>query len=131
VKEIPNKIVYILQHAFADPKVSRHVYFSQNTISDKLTLIRHPVPPIEETAGAGRTCEGHVWRFPLVVSYSHRSLERLCRNPRERADVMLSPSAKLRINSAKHLAFFRCYEDEILRLSPQDDIAGRVPKGKG
>jgi hypothetical protein len=29
---------------------------------------------------------------------------------------MLSPSAKLRINSAKHLAFSRWFEDEILRL---------------
>jgi hypothetical protein len=36
---------------------------------------------------------------------------------------MLSPSTKLRINSAKHLALSVTYEDEILRLSPQDDIA--------
>jgi hypothetical protein len=31
-------------------------------------------------------------------------------------DVMLSPSAMLRINSAKHLGFSSCYEAEILRL---------------
>jgi hypothetical protein len=29
---------------------------------------------------------------------------------------MLSPSTKLRINSAKHLGFSRFFEDEILRL---------------
>ena len=40
---------------------------------------------------------------------------RLCRNPRKRADVMLP--------RAKHLAFSRCYEDEILRLRAQNDIA--------
>jgi hypothetical protein len=47
---------------------------------------------------------------------------RLCRNPRKRLDVMLSPSAKLRINSAKHLAFSSGYDVEILRVSPQNDI---------
>jgi hypothetical protein len=36
--------------------------------------------------------------------------------------VMLSPSVELRINSAKRLEFSVTYEDEILRLSPQDDI---------
>ena len=45
------------------------------------------------------------------------SAVRLCGNTGALIDVMLSPSTKLRINSAKHLAFFSsCYEDEILRL---------------
>jgi hypothetical protein len=51
-----------------------------------------------------------------VQSPSFIPASRLCRNPRKRADVMLSPSAKLRINSAKHLAISRNYEDEIFRL---------------
>jgi hypothetical protein len=40
--------------------------------------------------------------------------------------VMLSLSAKLRINSAKHLAFSVTCEDEILRLSPLDDSCDRA-----
>ena len=60
---------------------------------------------------------------------------RLCRNPRKRADVMLSPSAKLRINSAKHLVFSRCYEDEILRLrlrmTLQHSLSREGKKGEG
>jgi hypothetical protein len=43
--------------------------------------------------------------------------------------VMLSPSVELRINSAKHLAFLVTYKHEILRLSPQDDIASQSPYG--
>jgi hypothetical protein len=35
----------------------------------------------------------------------------------------MNPSAMLRINSVKHLAFASGYEVEILRLSPQNDIA--------
>ena len=42
---------------------------------------------------------------------------------------MLSPSAKLRINSAKHLEFSIGYEVEILRLSPQNDIATQSLRG--
>ena len=42
---------------------------------------------------------------------------------------MLSPSAKLRINSAKHLEFSTGYEVEILRLSPQNDIATQSLRG--
>jgi hypothetical protein len=40
---------------------------------------------------------------------------RLCRNKKNPTGVMLS--------AAKHLAFSAIYEDEILRLLPQDDIA--------
>jgi hypothetical protein len=45
--------------------------------------------------------------------------------------VMLSPSIELRINSAKHLAFSVAYEDQILRLSPQDDIATQLRLRRG
>jgi len=34
------------------------------------------------------------------------------------------------LSAAKHLAFSVTYEDEILRLSPQDDIATQSLKGK-
>lgn len=37
------------------------------------------------------------------------SARRLCGPPLKLIDVMLSPSAKLRINSAKHLAFSTWY----------------------
>ena len=40
---------------------------------------------------------------------------RLCRNKKNPTGVMLI--------AAKHLAFSAIYEDEILRLLPQDDIA--------
>jgi protein SCO1/2 len=43
---------------------------------------------------------------------------------------MLSPSAKLRINSAKHLSFSSRIQREILRLSPQDDIGTEALKGQ-
>jgi hypothetical protein len=47
---------------------------------------------------------------------------RLCRNLRKRLDVMLS--------KAKHLAFSSGYEVEILRLSPQNDIATQSQGGE-
>jgi hypothetical protein len=46
-------------------------------------------------------------------------LERLYRHEKNPIGVMLS--------AAKHLAFFIAYEDEILRLSPQDDIMAQSP----
>ena len=52
---------------------------------------------------------------PSSHQYSLLALLRLCRNPRSDLDVMLS--------KAKHLAFSSGYEVEILRLSPQNDIA--------
>ena len=50
------------------------------------------------------------------------SLERLCRNDKKPMAVMLS--------AAKHLAFSVTYEDEILRLLPQDDIPTQSPTGE-
>jgi NitT/TauT family transport system substrate-binding protein len=57
-------------------------------------------------------------------------LEKLCCNLRKRADVMLSPSAELRINTAKHLALSRCYEDEILRLRLRLTLRHSLRRGK-
>jgi hypothetical protein len=34
------------------------------------------------------------------------------------------------LSAAKHLAFLINYKDEILRLSPQDDIATQSPRGE-
>ena len=48
---------------------------------------------------------------------------RLCRNPRKRADVMLS--------GAKHLAFSRCDEDEILRLRLRMTLRHSILDGGG
>jgi len=42
---------------------------------------------------------------------------------RNRTSVILSPSARLRINSREESRVSVPCEDEILRLSPQDDIA--------
>jgi hypothetical protein len=49
--------------------------------------------------------------------------ERLWRNSKNPSSVMLS--------RAKHLAFSVSYEDEILRLSAQNDIKTRSPSGRG
>jgi hypothetical protein len=35
------------------------------------------------------------------------------------------------LRAAKHLAFSATYEDEILRQSPQDDVASQSPRGEG
>jgi hypothetical protein len=55
----------------------------------------------------------------LTFILSHR---RLCRNEEKPMAVMLS--------AAKHLAFSVTYEDEILRLPPQDDIATQSLEGE-
>jgi len=47
---------------------------------------------------------------------------RLCRNKKRPTVVML--------RAAKHLVFSVTYENEILRLLPQDDIATQSPSGE-
>jgi hypothetical protein len=53
----------------------------------------------------------------------------LCDHPCNLIDVMLSPSTKLRINSAKHLAFSSCFKSGFFggvypehTEGPQNDI---------
>ncbi len=73
-------------------------------------------PPFPDTSTChlGFRCIDPVFFSPLLTDCVG-----MRKNPMA---VMLSPSARLRVNSAKHLAFSVAYEDEILRLSPQDDI---------
>jgi hypothetical protein len=57
-----------------------------------------------------------------TVNLTFLSLERLCRNKKKTPlGVMLS--------GAKHLVFSVTRQDEILRLSPQDDIATQSLRG--
>ena len=47
--------------------------------------------------------------------------------PRDCVAARQNPIAVM-LSKAKHLAFSVAYEDEILRLSPQDDIATQSPR---
>jgi hypothetical protein len=59
----------------------------------------------------------------MLLSNPHPFPKELCCNDKKPMAVMLS--------AAKHLAFSVTYEEEILRLLPQDDIPTQSQKGEG
>jgi hypothetical protein len=69
------------------------------------------------------------WIPNFMFSHPNILLQRLCRNHRNGMYVILSPSAKLRVNSAKNLVD-RQVKRQILRLTPQNDIATQL-RGEG
>ena len=56
--------------------------------------------------------------------------DRLSSSPLRDCVVMRENPIDVMLSEAKHLAFSFTYEDEILRLSPQDDIATQSLTGE-